>query len=191
MEQRQSIGDILIAAGSNLPNGGILPSRLIKFAGFSLERYGWRLVAQSRLYRNPAWPSGSGAPDYVNAVFALEGRGSPEALLADLHAIEAEAGRERGARYTSRTLDLDLIAWGDLILPDPATVRERIEAAGELRDRLPDRLILPHPRMQERSFVLVPLAEIAPGWRHPILGRTAAELRDALPEEEIAALKPV
>lgn len=187
--------EILVAAGSNLPSGEISPLDMVRSAEISLEERGWRAIRVSTFYRNPAWPPESGAPDYVNGAFALEGRRTPEALLADLHAIEAEAGRTRGARYESRTLDLDLLAWGDLVLPDAGTARRWIEAsdAERARDRAlaPEGLILPHPRMHERAFVLVPLADIAPDWRHPVLGRTVRELRDALRPDDLASLKPL
>ena len=183
--------DILVAVGANLSSGENSPLDSVRNTRFPLEKRGWRCVAASASYRNPAWPSGSLAPDYVNAVIALEGEGDPADLLADLHAIETEAGRSRGERYAARTLDLDLIAWGESVLPDARTVRAHIEAIGESRERAPEQLIVPHPRLQERAFVLVPLAEIAPNWRHPILGRTARELRGDLPASEIATLTPV
>ena len=92
----------------------------------------------------------------------------PEAVLARLHATEDAFARRRRARWGPRTLDLDLIAMGDTVLPDAATqARWRALDAAAQRSLAPDRLILPHPRMQERAFVLVPLADVAPGWRHP------------------------
>jgi 2-amino-4-hydroxy-6-hydroxymethyldihydropteridine diphosphokinase len=180
---------ILVAAGSNLPNGDISPLETVRHAQISLEQRGWRPLRVSSYYQNPAWPPGAGAPDYVNAVLRVAGEGGPERLLADLHAIEAAAGRTRGARDQSRTLDLDLLAWGELVLPDAATAGRWVDAKGDDRRAMPDRLILPHPRMHERAFVLVPLAEVAPDWRHPILGKTAADLRDALPGAALAGLR--
>ena len=81
----------------------------------------------------------------------------PEAAIQALLKLEAEFQRERGDRNAARTLDLDLIAHGRCVMDSPE-------------------LTLPHPRAHERRFVMGPLAEVAPGWRHPILGRTAAEL---------------
>ncbi len=181
----------LIAVGSNLPDGEISPIEIIKSAGLALERRGWKVLSRSRLFRNPAWPPGSGAPDYVNAAILLEADGSPERLLADLHEIERQAGRRRVERYASRTLDLDLVGWGPEIRPDAATARRHIEATGAARDVAPDELILPHPRMHERAFVLVPLAEIAPDWRHPVLDLTVAELVGRLPAGTLDDLRPL
>jgi 2-amino-4-hydroxy-6-hydroxymethyldihydropteridine diphosphokinase len=111
-----------------------------------------------------------GAPPFVNGVARLEGGADlaeaggegPAALLAALHALEAAAGRERRSPNAPRTLDLDLI-----------------DLHGLLRDA-PDP-VLPHPRAHLRGFVLLPLAEVAPGWRHPRLGATVEALIAALP----------
>jgi 2-amino-4-hydroxy-6-hydroxymethyldihydropteridine diphosphokinase len=98
----------------------------------------------------------------VNGVACLEGDIAPAALLARLQAIEVAEGRRRGAPNAARTLDLDIIAMGDLVraAPDP---------------------ILPHPRAHLRLFVLVPLAEVAPGWIHPVLDRPVEALIAGLP----------
>ena len=102
---------------------------------------GCRLVARSSLYRTA--PVDAGGPDFINAVVALNTELTPHDLLARLQAIEAAAGRERPYRNAPRTLDLDLLIHGDQGLDTPT-------------------LTLPHPRMHQRAFVLVPLAEIAP-----------------------------
>ena len=96
--------------------------------------------------------------EYLNGVAIVETALAPEALMARLLAVEATFGRRRAPGdppYAPRTLDLDLIAYGRLRLCRPG-------------------LVLPHPRAHERAFVMAPLAEIAPGWRHPATGETAA-----------------
>jgi 2-amino-4-hydroxy-6-hydroxymethyldihydropteridine diphosphokinase len=81
---------------------------------------------------------------------------------------------------------------GDLVLPDAATqARWRGLDAAAQRSLAPDRLILPHPRMQERAFVLVPLADVAPGWRHPVLGYSVEEMLGALPEAARTEVVPL
>lgn len=120
----------------------------------------------SSWYRAAPVPPAS-MPWYVNAVAAVETELSPEELLDVLHAVEDQFGRQRPAPNAARVLDLDLLTWGRLTRSGPAP-------------------ILPHPRMQNRAFVLRPLAEIAPEWRHPALGLTAEALLARLWPGQIA-----
>lgn len=128
---------------------------------------GTRVVARSSLYRSA--PVDAGGPDYVNAVAELRSTLAPEALLDALQAVEQAHGRERPYRNAPRTLDLDLLLFGDRVLDTP-------------------RLVLPHPRLHERAFVLRPLAEIAPALVLPGRGPLAPWLAAAhgQPIERIA-----
>jgi 2-amino-4-hydroxy-6-hydroxymethyldihydropteridine diphosphokinase len=125
------------------------------------------LKTVSSLYESPAWPDPSDPP-FVNAVAEIETDMGPEALLAALHAIEAGFGRRRSLRNAPRTLDLDLLAYHDEV---------RAGAGGGL--------VLPHPRIAERAFVLVPLAEIAPGWLCPVTGETALDLQKGVETDDL------
>ena len=145
----------------------------------------------SGLFATPAFPAGIG-PDFVNAAMAVRTTLAARDVLAVLHAIEAEAARTREVRWGPRTLDLDLLALGAQIAPD-ADVQARWRNLGPQaqREAAPDQLILPHPRLQDRAFVLVPLAQVAPDWVHPLTGQTVLQMRDALPAAELAAIRPV
>jgi len=181
----------VIALGGNWPSGAGDSAATISAALGDIARDVGAIVAASRFYRTPAFPPGAG-PDFVNAAAVVSTDLDPEAVLDRLHAIEARHDRERLTRWGARTLDLDLVAMGDRILPDVATLRHWIGLAPERqRTEAPDRLILPHPRLQDRAFVLIPLAEILPGWRHPLSGKSVAEMAAALPEAEKAAICPL
>jgi 2-amino-4-hydroxy-6-hydroxymethyldihydropteridine diphosphokinase len=130
---------------------------------------GTRLAAASSLYRTA--PVGyADQPDFVNAVAALDTELSPRGLLDGLLAIERDAGRERSFRNAPRTLDLDLLLYGDATLED-------------------DVLTVPHPRMHERAFVLAPLAEIAPDAEIPGRG-SAAACAARLPDQGVRRAAP-
>ena len=161
---------ILVAIGANLPaaDGGA-PLDTCRAAASALDGLlGLRLRRVSRWYESAPVPP-SDQPLYVNGAARLDGEADPAALLAALHAIEARAGRVRGALDAARALDLDLVAVGGLVraAPDP---------------------VLPHPRAHLRAFVLAPLRDVAPGWRHPVLGRTAADLLAGLPGQSLRVL---
>jgi 2-amino-4-hydroxy-6-hydroxymethyldihydropteridine diphosphokinase len=167
---------ILVAIGANLPGPDGAPAlETCRRAAAALDRLpGLRLAALSRWYATAPVPPTPGVPDYVNGVARLApGPGAatpgPAALLAALQAIEARFGRVRPYPNAPRTLDLDLLELDGLVraAPDP---------------------ILPHPRMQDRAFVLAPLADVAPGWVHPVLGQGAAALLRDLPPQGCAPL---
>jgi 2-amino-4-hydroxy-6-hydroxymethyldihydropteridine diphosphokinase len=169
---------ILIAIGANLPGFlGRPPIETCRLAVAPLDALpGLRLRALSRWYLTAPVPP-SGQPSYVNAVAILQcepGAVSPDpgALLATLHAIETRQGRIRAEPNAARTLDLDIIAMGQ---------------NGQLVQTTPDP-VLPHPRVHERAFVLVPLLDVAPDWVHPILRRSARDLLRDLPPQGIEPL---
>jgi 2-amino-4-hydroxy-6-hydroxymethyldihydropteridine diphosphokinase len=184
---------VLIALGANLPvvvpGGAQAPSDTLVAALESLSRRGLMPVAVSRLYLTPCFPAGAG-PDYVNAAARLQADLAPADLMNVLHEVEAEFGRERRQRWGMRTLDLDLIAADDQVLPDRQTWAEWAGmTAVEQTRRTPDRLVLPHPRLVDRAFVLVPLSDVAPEWVHPVTGQTVEQMRDALPAADLAAIQ--
>src|SRR5215475_12146454 len=153
----------LVAIGANLPSPTHGPPRATCEAALAeLSRRGLRIVRRSRWYESAPVPLAD-QPWYVNGVVAVDTNLSPEALLALLHEVERDFGRERREVNAARVLDLDLLAYGDLVLNGAPP-------------------ILPHPRLADRAFVVLPLADVAPDWRHPVTGRSVAELRASLPQ---------
>ncbi len=161
---------ILVGIGSNLAHPpAATPRETAEAALAALPEIGIRVIARSGWYLSAPVPVSS-QPWFVNAVAMVASGLAPAALLDRLLALEAEFGRTRGVANAARTLDLDLLDHDSRLCEAPA-------------------LTLPHPRLHLRRFVLEPLREIAPDWRHPHLGLTAAELLDRLPPgQEITRL---
>jgi len=181
----------LLAIGANLSGQKDSPKEQVAAGMALLAAFGFEYITQSRLFRTPCFPAGAG-PDFVNAAVICQTAHTPEDTLHVLHRIEADLGRKRGARWGARVIDIDLLAHGDAVWPDLATYRHwaGLPLAEQAR-QTPDRLILPHPRLQDRGFVLVPLMDVAPDWRHPVLGRTVRQMHDALDPESLAQIWPL
>ena len=146
----------LIALGANLPVDGHGPATTLRAALATLPGVGLKVLAVSRFYITPCFPAGLG-PDYINAAAILS---SPRledvgSLLLRLHEVETQFGRRRASRWGMRTLDLDLLAVGNMVLPDAATQDAWRALPPETQaTTTPDQPILPHPRLQDRAFVL-------------------------------------
>ena len=186
--------DTLVALGANLPSRSGPPEVTLREALGALAGEGLTVRRVSRFYANPCFPKGKG-PDYVNAVAALapvSGDLGPNEILQRLHRVEARFGRVREERWGGRVLDLDLLAIDEIVLPELAIQEKwrRLPPEQQMREA-PGELILPHPRMQDRAFVLVPLLDIAPGWRHPVIGATVSEMCAALSADARAELVPL
>jgi 2-amino-4-hydroxy-6-hydroxymethyldihydropteridine diphosphokinase len=156
---------ILIGIGGNLDSARFGPPRdTLSAALAALEEKHIRILTRSGWYRTEPVPR-SDQPWFVNAVVSLATELGPKDLLMVLQATERRFGRVRGEPNAPRVLDLDIL-----------------DSRGEVKNAMS--LVLPHPRLHERRFVLMPIAEIAPDWRHPILGLTASQLLAQLSSEQ-------
>jgi 2-amino-4-hydroxy-6-hydroxymethyldihydropteridine diphosphokinase len=160
-------GSIFIGAGANLPHpihGA--PRQALEAAFTELGERGVSVIRVSPWYRTAPVPV-SDQPWYVNAVAEVVTKLAPDELLAVLHEVEQAFGRVRTVANAARMIDLDLLDF-----------QGKTAAGG------PGRAILPHPRMAARAFVLQPLADLAPAWRHPVSGTPIQALLAALPAEQ-------
>lgn len=154
---------IFVGLGANLGDAAASVRNAMPLLG-SLPQT--TFVAASGLYRSP--PLDAAGPDYINAIAELRSGLAPEALLAQLQSLEQRFGRERPYRHAPRTLDLDLLFYGERHLASAS-------------------LTLPHPRAHERAFVLAPLADLAPQWRLAN-GKTVAQALTKLADQRIDRL---
>ncbi|HWU24887.1 MAG TPA: 2-amino-4-hydroxy-6-hydroxymethyldihydropteridine diphosphokinase [Rhizomicrobium sp.] len=153
---------ILLALGANLPSEAGSPADTLRAALRRLEYLGIKPMMASDFFVTTAWPEPRD-PEFLNAVASIATQLSPRELMSRLHDVEAEFGRRRDVANAPRPLDLDLLDY-----------HGRVEAGP------PE---LPHPRMGGRGFVLIPMAQVAPGWRHPVSGITVEEMIAMLPAE--------
>jgi 2-amino-4-hydroxy-6-hydroxymethyldihydropteridine diphosphokinase len=169
VERALPLSAIYIALGANIPSPAGPPSVTLKRALEAMAKRGIEVVAVSRFYGTASWPKGD-QPDFVNAVAKVWTKLAPGELLRELLLIERSFGRVRKTKWEPRSLDLDLVDYGGLISDAP-------------------HLMLPHPLMHERAFVLRPLADVAPGWRHPDTGQDVGELLRIVGDEGVRPLE--
>ncbi|HEX5957322.1 MAG TPA: 2-amino-4-hydroxy-6-hydroxymethyldihydropteridine diphosphokinase [Hyphomicrobiaceae bacterium] len=158
-------GTILLALGGNVAGRWGSPRASLERALSELRRAGITIICNSHFYKTA--PVGSGRqPSYLNAVVVARGSIGPGRLLRLLKRLEQRAGRHSTPPLQPRPLDLDILDFGG----------RRLHWPGAPGRRQRGRLILPHPLLHTRAFVLVPLLEVAPGWSHPVLGQRAKAL---------------
>lgn len=154
---------IIIALGSNRSHGRHgRPADVVRAAITALGEAGFKAEAVSPILSTRA--VGPGGRDYANAVMTSKSHLSPSEIMLGLKHIERGFGRRGGQKWGARVLDLDLIACGAAVMPS------------KLMWRAARGLAVPHPRMHLRDFVLQPMAAVAPGWRHPVLGLTTRQM---------------
>lgn len=180
-----------VAFGGNVETNFGSPLETMEMALKRLSTAEIRITSVSRFFDTLAFPEGSG-PNFVNGVVSLESSLDPDALLAVLHSLEAEFGRLRTTRWGARTLDLDILFCDDEIVPNERIWQKWHDLAVEKQVKVaPDQLILPHPRLQDRAFVLVPLADVASDWVHPVLQKSVHEMLSDLPNNLKNEVKPL
>ena len=173
----------LIALGSNIGLGKMLPLEIIKRAIVELVKSDINLLSLSRFYETPAYPEGSG-PNFINCVVKAEANYPSQEMLQKLHQIEEKFERQRVYRWGARTLDLDLLALKGQVLPSRKIFQKWFDLPlSQQKKKIPSELVLPHPRIQDRAFVLLPLLDIEPSWTHPMLNKTVVQLYAELPQQ--------
>jgi 2-amino-4-hydroxy-6-hydroxymethyldihydropteridine diphosphokinase len=186
-----TLAKMIIAMGSNQKSAMGSPKVTLRQAAESLTSRGGVIRKLSTFYQTPCFPAGAG-PDYVNAALLLDADWTPAEAMGHLHAIELEFGRERVQRWGQRTLDLDLIAFDDVVSPDLETYEVWRDLAPDVQKmRAPTDLILPHPRVQDRAFVLVPMLDVAGDWVHPVSGLSVQRMLDSISNSEISQVIPL
>ena len=160
---------VYLAIGSNLGN----KIRNIEITKFELERYKIKILKSSSNYMSESWPDFS-MPNYINVIIKIKTSLEPLELLKICNLIELKLGRVRSKKNAPRTCDIDIIDYDKKILNQ--------------KNR---QLILPHPRMNKRNFVLLPLFEVDKSWKHPKFKVNIADLINSLPVRDLRSIKQI
>lgn len=157
--------DVYLLLGSNLGNRQLF----LQDAAHYIQKSAGKILTSSGIYETQSWGK-TDAPDYLNQVLLIQTELSPQLLLAELLNIEIMLGRQRLEKWGSRTVDIDILFYGEEIIKEP-------------------NLTVPHPELHNRKFTLEPLAEVAPDLRHPVLNKTVLSLKNEL--KDTLAVKKV
>ena len=181
----------VIAYGSNLPISPLVSDDPIDVALGLLSTESLRILSQSHRYRSPAFPPGSG-PDFVNGAIFCATQLTPKALLDVLHNVELKTGRTKKKRWEARVIDLDLLDFGGRVEPDLETynIWKKLNLAEQM-SHAPEQMILPHPRIEDRLFVLVPMRDVVPDWVHPVSCKSLDQLIDKFSRQDLSEIRPI
>ncbi|MBC6441805.1 MAG: 2-amino-4-hydroxy-6-hydroxymethyldihydropteridine diphosphokinase [Rhodobacteraceae bacterium] len=182
----------LISYGSNLSGDQGSSLDVVETALEDLSSKTISIIRKSGHFRSSAYPKGFG-PDFINGVILCDaGVNNPKEVLNILHEIESALGRVRGERWAARVIDLDLLDYSGQILPDESTVARWRKLPPDMQvTRTPPELLLPHPRLQDRAFVLVPLQAVCPDFAHPATGWSVHRMLNALDAKNVADVQPL
>ena len=188
---KDSFESALVAFGSNYESKFGSPRETILYSIEKLQEKSTKLLKVSDFYLSQAFPAGNG-PDYVNAVAKFQTKLNVNELMIKLHQIENLCERKRFKRWGSRTLDLDLISFGNQIIPNTEGFLKWANLSLKKQyEEAPASLILPHPRIQDRLFVLLPLRDVALNWSHPVFKKNIEELLSNFSEKEHKSVKRI
>jgi len=165
-----------IALGSNMETQNLSRLEIINIALGYLSQFKIILIKVSSFWESRSYPDRS-QPNFINAVAEVQSELNPYQILLTLKNIEKKMGRKNSARWEKRVLDIDIISSGSIILPNSFEFNKWLKMPLHKQIKIkPYELILPHPRIQDRLFVLKPLDEVDPNWTHPVLNKTSLEL---------------
>ena len=174
----------LISFGANIPGPLGCPAETLNLAFKEFQNHDLLILKKSQIYSSLAFPDPK-KPAYLNGCLQILVNCGPNDVLISLKAIEKKMGRRTNHRWGSRICDLDLLSFESRVLPSPEVFNHwyKMPLKNQILEK-PDELLLPHPRIQDRAFVLKPLLEVAAGWMHPVHNLTVKEMFNFLPKEE-------
>lgn len=177
-----------LSLGSNLPHDGMQPAEVLEAAIIALKGAGFDALKSSDFYQTEPVPK-SDQPDFVNCVVTGKTDHTAHEVLDICQSVEKSFGRDRTTRWGARTLDIDIIDYGHRVYPS-ADMWHTVADNARAETRMPE-LVLPHPFMHKRAFVLQPLCDLAPDWQHPVYQRTAVDLLSEQSADDRAGVVPI